>query len=171
MIDPRPLSVLFLCTGNSARSIMAEAILSATAGNRFNAYSAGSRPKGRVHPQALKLLDSSGHPIAHLRSKSWDEFSVPGAPDMDLIITVCDDAAGEICPIWPGRPISAHWGMPDPAAVEGSEVDVALAFADTYRMLHRRIALLVSLRIDALSRQTVRRRVEEIGLDPAVPIA
>ena len=96
---------------------------------------------------------------------------MPGAPDMDLIITVCDDAAGEICPIWPGRPISAHWGMPDPAAVEGSEVDVALAFADTYRMLHRRIALLVSLRIDALSRQTVRRRVEEIGLDPAVPIA
>ena len=160
---PRPFNVLFLCTGNSARSILAEAILNRLGGGRFKAFSAGSMPKGAVHPQALALLGSQGHPLASFRSKPWDEFSAPGAPRLDFVITVCDNAAGEVCPLWPGRPISAHWGLSDPAAVEGEPATVALAFAETYRMLTSRIRLFTSLPIESLDRLAIKRGLDEIG--------
>ncbi len=143
------INVLFLCTGNSARSILAEAILNRRGAGRFAGFSAGSRPRGEVHPLALALLNEKGHAVAGLRSKSWDEFATNGAPTMDRpimdrIITVCDNAAGEACPVWPGRPAVAHWGLPDPAAVEGSEAERRRAFADTYEALDQRIAGLVA---------------------------
>ena len=136
-------NVLFLCTGNSARSILAEAILDRLGEQRYNSYSAGSQPKGEPHPQALKLLGSLNYKTTRFRSKSWDEFAKPGAPELDFVFTVCDNAAGEVCPVWPGQPMSAHWGVPDPAAVEGSEAEIAAAFAETYRLMNNRIAAVV----------------------------
>ena len=156
-------NILFLCTGNSARSILAEAIMRKVAPGRFNAYSAGSHPKGAVNPHALDLLKRLDHPVEGLRSKSWDEFSGPDAPKLDFVITVCDDAAGEVCPAWPGQPMTAHWGMPDPAAAAGSEMDVALAFAETYRMLNNRIAAFANLKISGLDRLSLLTKVRDIG--------
>lgn len=164
-MSSKPLNILFLCTGNSARSIIAEALansLTATRG-RFRGYSAGSHPKGAPNPYALELLVQSRLPIDGLRSKSWDEFAGPGAPAMDFVITVCDQAAGEQCPFWPGQPMTAHWGMPDPAAVEGTEAGIRKAFADTAMMLRRRIELLASLPLDKLDRMALQNGVRDIG--------
>jgi protein-tyrosine-phosphatase len=164
MIDQgAPFSVLFLCTGNSARSIVSEALLNRRGEGRFRAYSAGSRPAGRVNPHALELLRRLGHETASLRSKSWDEFALPDSPRMDFVFTVCDNAAGEGCPIWPGQPITAHWGVPDPAAVEGSTEDIRKAFEATYVRLGRRIDLFASLPLHSLSELAIRRKVDEIG--------
>ena len=159
----RPYNVLFLCTGNSARSILAESVLNHRGGGRFRAHSAGSHPAGRVNPHAIALLRQLGLPIDDLRSKSWDEFAAPGAPPLDFVFTVCDNAAGELCPVWPGQPVTAHWGLPDPAAVEGSDDDKAKAFRDTYVALERRISLFNSLPIAGLDQLTLSRRVAEIG--------
>lgn len=162
----RPFNVLFLCTGNSARSILAEAILNRIGRGRFKAFSAGSMPTGKVNPHALDLLEKLGHPTAGLRSKPWDEFSRathPDAPDLDFVFTVCDNAAGEVCPVWPGQPMTAHWGLPDPAALEGTPAEIGLAFADTYRMLQNRIQLFIDLPMASLDRMSLQRRVEEIG--------
>lgn len=160
-----PHSILFLCTGNSARSILAEAVVNRLGQGKFVAYSAGSHPKDEVHPQALKLLDKLGYDTAGFRSKPWDEFAVPGAPQLDFVITVCDNAVGEVCPIWPGQPISAHWGLPDPAAVTGSETTIALAFAETYRMLSNRIGLFASLPVASLNRQSLKTRMDDIAVE------
>jgi arsenate reductase len=166
----RIYNVLFLCTGNSARSILAEAILNRTAAGRFRAFSAGSRPKGSVHPRTVALLNNLGYDTAALRSKSWAEFAAPDAPPLDFIFTVCDNAAGETCPVWPGKPITAHWGVPDPAEAIGSEAEIALAFNDAYRMLERRIALFAALPLDKLDALTVQARLREIGrLDARAP--
>jgi arsenate reductase (thioredoxin) len=165
----RPFNVLFLCTGNSARSILAEAILNRIDGGKFHTYSAGSHPKGVVNPAALKLLAGMGHPTADLRSKPWDEFAGPEAPPLDFVFTVCDNAAGEVCPIWPGQPMTAHWGVPDPAAVEGSEAEVALAFADAYRVLNNRIGLFANLPITSLTRLSLQHRLDEIGQSSDAP--
>jgi protein-tyrosine-phosphatase len=165
----RPFNILFLCTGNSARSILAECIMNRAGRGKFVAYSAGSMPKGKVHPQALSLLDNQRFDVSRLRSKSWEEFAKPGAPVLDFVITVCDDAAGEVCPVWPGQPISAHWGMPDPAAVEGSATEIALAFADTYRMLNNRINLMVNLPFASLSRTSLKGRLDQIGTTTSAP--
>ena len=159
----RPYNVLFLCTGNSARSILAESVLNHRGGGRFRAHSAGSHPAGRVNPHAIALLRQLGLPIDDLRSKSWDEFAAPGAPPLDFVFTVCDNAAGEVCPVWPGQPVTAHWGLPDPAAVEGSDDDRTKAFRDTYVALERRISLFNSLPIAGLDQLTLSRRVAEIG--------
>ncbi|MEZ5669059.1 MAG: arsenate reductase ArsC [Alphaproteobacteria bacterium] len=159
----RPYNVLFLCTGNSARSILAEAILARAGAGRFVAFSAGSHPKGAVHPYALDLLGRLNHDVAFARSKSWDEFAAPGAPKMDFVFTVCDSAAAEVCPVWPGQPMTAHWGVPDPAAAEGSEAERRLAFADAYRMLSNRISVFVALPMTALDRLSLQRRLSEIG--------
>jgi len=159
----RPYNVLFLCTGNSARSIIAEAILNKAAPGRFHAYSAGSHPKGQVNPHALDMLKRLGYDISQYRSKAWDEFAAPGAPPLDFVITVCDNAAGEVCPIWPGQPMTAHWGMPDPAAAEGTPSEIALAFADTYRMLNNRITAFANLKISALDRLSLQTHVADIG--------
>ena len=157
----RVYNLLFLCTGNSARSILADALLNREGGGRFRAFSAGSFPKGTVHPAALDLLASLGFATGGCRSKSWDEFAGPDAPPMDFVITVCDDAAGEVCPIWPGQPVTAHWGIEDPAAVEGPEQREAFERALTY--LRNRIALLLSLPLEALDRMAVQHRLKEIG--------
>jgi len=156
-------NVLFLCTGNSARSILAEACLNREGRGRFTAYSAGSHPKGEVHPMAIDLLKRANHDVSGLRSKSWDEFAVPGAPQMDFVFTVCDSAAAETCPVWPGQPMTAHWGVPDPAAVEGTNTEKALAFADTYRMLNNRISIFVNLPIASLDRLALQKRISDIG--------
>jgi arsenate reductase len=156
-------NVLFLCTGNSARSIMAEALIDQWGGGRFKGYSAGSFPKGTVNPLALQLLGEMGLRTEGMRSKSWDEFARPGAPVMDFVFTVCDQAAAEPCPVWPGQPITAHWGVPDPAAVEGDGAARMLAFRDAFRMLERRIKLLMALPIRSLSVLAITRKVEEIG--------
>ncbi|MDR3512925.1 MAG: arsenate reductase ArsC [Caulobacteraceae bacterium] len=165
----RPFNVLFLCTGNSARSILAEAILNRQGHGRFRAFSAGSHPKGAVHPAAIKLLAGMGYPTAELRSKPWDEFAGPGAPPLDFVFTVCDDAAGEVCPIWPGQPMTAHWGIPDPAAATGSDAQIALVFADAYRVLNNRISLFASLPIASLSRLSLQERLNEIGQSNDAP--
>jgi protein-tyrosine-phosphatase len=159
----QPFNVLFLCTGNSARSILAEAILNRIGGTGFRAWSAGSHPNGEVNPAALRLLRSMGYPTEALRSKPWDEFAVPGAPRLDFVFTVCDSAAGEVCPIWPGQPMTAHWGIPDPAAASGSETDIALAFAEAFRVLNNRIGLFASLPIASLQKASLQRRLNEIG--------
>jgi arsenate reductase len=156
-------NVLFLCTGNSARSIMGEAILNHLGGGRFRAFSAGSYPKGAVHPLTLKLLDTAGIPTAGLRSKSWDEFAQAGAPEMDFVFTVCANAAAETCPVWPGQPITAHWGVEDPAAVTGSDIEKRQAFRDAFRALENRIKIFCSLRLDSLGLMAIQREVEDIG--------
>jgi arsenate reductase len=159
------MNILFLCTGNSARSILAEAITNSLSASkvRFRAFSAGSHPKGAVHGFALDLLRKLKIPTAGLRSKSWDEFAEPAAPAMDFVITVCDQAAGEPCPFWPGQPITAHWGMPDPAAIEGTEDEKRRAFSDTANMLRRRIELLANLPLDKLDRLSLQDKVRDIG--------
>jgi arsenate reductase len=159
----RPYHVLFLCTGNSARSILAEALLNRIGQGRFRACSAGSQPKGEVNPHALTLLQSLGYDVSALRSKSWEEFARPGAPQLDFIFTVCDSAAGEACPVWPGHPATAHWGIPDPAAASGTSAEVALAFKDAYRMLSRRIGAFASLPLHRLDAATLKNRLREIG--------
>jgi protein-tyrosine-phosphatase len=166
----QPFHVLFLCTGNSARSILAEAILNRICEGRFQAYSAGSHPKGEVNPRALALLSRMGCPTDGLRSKPWDEFSGPDAPKLDFVFTVCDDAAGEVCPIWPGQPMTAHWGLPDPAAVQGSEAEIALAFGEACRVLNNRITLFVSLPIASLTRLSLQDRLNEIGRAADKPV-
>jgi arsenate reductase len=165
-VNDRVYNVLFLCTGNSARSILAEAILNDRGRGRFRAFSAGSHPKGAVHPQALALLDRMGLPTAGLRSKAWDEFAQPGAPPLDFVFTVCDNAAGEVCPIWPGQPMTAHWGQPDPAALEGTDVEQANAFREAFRTLGRRIDLFLSLPLATLDRLALGNKVREIGKAP-----
>jgi arsenate reductase len=159
----RTFNVLFLCTGNSARSILAEAVLRHWGKVGFSAFSAGSFLKGEVQPLALKLLSEQGFPIDGLRSKSWNEFAAPDAPVMDFVFTVCDQAAGEVCPVWPGHPVTTHWGIPDPATVDGSEAERMLAFRDAYRMLERRIKIFLSLPLASLDRVTITRKVQEIG--------
>jgi protein-tyrosine-phosphatase len=158
-----PLNVLFLCTGNSARSIIAEAIMNREGRGRFRAYSAGSHPKGEVNPNTIRLLEGLHYRTDELRSKSWEEFERPGAPKLDFVFTVCDDAAEEVCPIWPGQPMTAHWGMPDPATAPGSPAEIALAFADTYRMMSHRLELFMSLPMSSLDRLSLQRRLDEIG--------
>ncbi len=159
----RPYHVLFLCTGNSARSVLAEAFLNAAGGERFRAFSAGSHPKGAVHPLALELLDRQRIATAGLRSKSWDEFAAAGAPALDFVFTVCDHAAAEVCPVWPGQPITAHWGVPDPAAVEGDESARRRAFLTAWTQLSSRIRIFTSLPIPALDRLTLQGRLDNIG--------
>jgi protein-tyrosine-phosphatase len=156
-------NVLFLCTGNSARSVMGEVILNRVGGGRFRGYSAGSQPKGEVHPYTLELLKNFNYDISTLRSKSWDEFAVPGAPEMDFVFTVCDQAAAETCPIWPGQPMSAHWGIPDPAAVEGKEAERRVAFVEAYGVLERRLSIFTSLPLASLDRLALKKRLDEMG--------
>jgi protein-tyrosine-phosphatase len=163
----RTYNVLFLCTGNSARSILAERLMEQHGAGRFRAFSAGSFPKGAVHPLALRLLAEQGLPTEGLRSKSWEEFTAPDAPRMDFVFTVCDQAASEPCPVWPGHPITAHWGVPDPVAVEGGEVQRMFAFREACAALGRRIAIFASLRLEALDGLAIRREVEAIGRDAA----
>lgn len=162
-------NVLFLCTGNSARSILAEAILNREGAGRFKAYSAGSHPNGRVNSYALELLAGMHHDVADLRSKSWDEFAKPGAPALDFIFTVCDNAAGEVCPVWPGKPMTAHWGLPDPAAAVGSDAEIRAAFLETYRALLRRIGIFINLPLVSLDRLSLQRRLQAIGKDADKP--
>ena len=159
----QPFNALFLCTGNSARSVMAEAILNKLGDGKFRAYSAGSQPRGQVHPQTLRLLKSLGYDTSAFRSKSWQEFAEPSAPSLDFVFTVCDNAAGETCPIWPGQPMTAHWGVPDPAAAKGTKAQVALAFKDAYRMLHQRICIFSALPIRSLDQLTLQNKLREIG--------
>ncbi len=159
----RVFNVLFLCTGNSARSILAESLMNHLGRGRFRAYSAGSFPKGEVHPLSVELLSAVGLPCADARSKSWDEFARPGAPVMDFVFTVCDQAAGEVCPLWPGTPITTHWGVPDPAAVEGTAEARRKAFRDALHTLQNRIALLISLPLEGLDRLTVQGKARDIG--------
>jgi arsenate reductase (thioredoxin) len=162
-IAERPFNVLFLCTGNSARSIMAEAILNKLGMGKFRAYSAGSEPRGQVHPETVRLLESLGYETAGFRSKSWGEFARPEAPTLDFVFTVCDDAAGETCPLWPGQPMTAHWGIPDPAAATGSAAEIALAFKDAYRMLHQRIGVFTALPLRSLDQLSLQAKLKEIG--------
>ena len=164
-MNVKTYNVLFLCTGNSARSILAECALNRLGRGRFHAYSAGSYPRGTVHPYALDLLRRQSYPVDTLRSKSWDEFAEPGAPQLDFVFTVCDNAAGEVCPIWPGQPMTAHWGLPDPARVEGRETEKRLAFADAMRMLHNRISVFVNLPINSLDKLTLQNQLSAIGRD------
>lgn len=158
-----PLNVLFLCTGNSARSILAEAILNREGKGRFKAYSAGSQPKDAPHPMTINLLEREGFDTSFARSKSWDEFAAPGAPPLHFVFTVCDNAANETCPYWPGQPMSAHWGVPDPAAAEGAEPERAVAFAESYRMLRNRILAFVSLPMATIDSMTLKDHLDEIG--------
>jgi arsenate reductase (thioredoxin) len=158
-----PFNVLFLCTGNSARSIMAEAILRKLGAGRFHAGSAGSQPEGQVNRHTLQLLESLGYDTSDLRSKSWSEFARPGAPALDFVFTVCDNAAGESCPVWPGQPITAHWGIPDPAEASGLPAEIALAFKDAYRMLHQRIAVFTALPLRSLDQLSLQSKLKEIG--------
>ena len=159
----RPYNVLFLCTGNSARSIIAECILNRVGLGRFRAYSAGSHPQGEVHPMALQLLRNTNHDVSQLRSKDWSEFAGPDAPPIDFVFTVCSNAAAETCPVWPGQPMSAHWAVPDPAAATGKEAEIAAIFADTYRMLDNRISIFSSLPIESIDKLSLQRRLDEIG--------
>jgi arsenate reductase len=162
MLD-RPYNVLFLCTGNSARSILAESLINHWGHGRFRGYSAGSHPKGAVHPIALELLKQLNLPTEGLRSKSWDEFAAAGAPPLDFVFTVCDNAAGEACPYWPGQPVTAHWGVPDPAAVEGTDAEKWAAFRSAFRALQNRIELFISLPIASIDRMTLKHHLDAIG--------
>jgi arsenate reductase (thioredoxin) len=163
MTAPRIYNVLFLCTGNSARSILAESLLNSLGEGRFRAFSAGSFPKGQVHPMALELLKRSSLPSEGFRSKSWDEFAAPGAPPIDFVITVCDNAAGEVCPVWPGKPMTAHWGIADPAAIEGTDAEKAFAFRKALMELETRVKLFTSLPIGSLDSMTLQARLRQIG--------
>jgi len=165
----KPFNVLFLCTGNSARSIMAEAIINRVGYPNFKGYSAGSMPKGEIHPRTLQVLKNNGYLSDGFRSKSWEEFTAPDAPELDFVFTVCDAAAEEVCPIWPGQPMTAHWGIPDPAAAVGNEAEIAYAFADAFRILDNRIGLFTSLPIDKLDKYTLQHRLDEIGKSSAAP--
>jgi arsenate reductase len=167
MTAPQSYNVLFLCTGNSARSILAESLLNSLGKGRFRGFSAGSFPKGQVHPLALELLKRRGLPSDGLRSKSWDEFAAAGAPAIDFIFTVCDNAAGEVCPIWPGKPMTAHWGIADPAAVEGHDADKAFAFRKALKEMETRIRLFIALPIESLDALTLREKLRAIGHLPA----
>jgi arsenate reductase len=162
-VTERVYNILFLCTGNSARSILAESLLNYWGKGEFRAYSAGSFPKGHLHPMAVELLRRMDLPTQSLRSKSWDEFAAPGTPQIDFIFTVCDNAAGEVCPVWPGKPMTAHWGIADPAAVEGSDADKAFAFRKAFKELETRVQLLTSLPIASLDGLTLQARLREIG--------
>ncbi|RWD41149.1 MAG: arsenate reductase ArsC [Mesorhizobium sp.] len=162
-------NVLFLCNANSARSIMAEAILNRIGAGRFKAFSAGSQPKGEVNPFALQLLESLNYDTSFARSKGWDEFAEPDAPEMDFIFTLCDSTANESCPIWPGHPMTALWSIPDPAKADGTEAELHLAFADAYRMLNNRISLFTNLRVDALDHLALQQHLDAIGRDTAKP--
>ena len=162
-MSDRPFNVLFLCTGNSARSILAEVLLNHWGKGLFHAYSAGSHPGGQVNPYALELLEKNRLQTDGLRSKSWDEFAQTGAPELDFVFTVCDNAAGEVCPVWPGQPMTAHWGVPDPAAVEGSEDDKRKAFFQTFNQLQNRISMFVSLPIDKIDRIKLQKTLQDIG--------
>jgi len=157
------LNVLFLCTHNSARSIIAECIMNRLGGTKFRGYSAGSHPRGAVHPYAVDLLKQLNYDTSTLRSKSWEEFAAPGAPQLDFVFTVCDDAAHETCPVWPGQPMSAHWGVADPSAVEGNESEKRFAFADTHRMMFQRIGIFTSLPLASLDTLSLQRRLDDIG--------
>jgi protein-tyrosine-phosphatase len=157
------LNVLFLCTHNSARSVIAECIVNRLGAGRFRGFSAGSAPRGAVHPYALDMLRNQNYDIGELRSKSWDEFAAAGAPSMDFVFTVCDDAASEVCPIWPGQPMTAHWGVPDPSAAQGTEAEKRYAFADTHRMLYQRIGIFVNLPIASLDKLALQKRLRDIG--------
>jgi arsenate reductase len=162
-MSDRPYNVLFLCTANSARSIMAEAILNKIGAGKFRAFSAGSHPKDQINPLALQLLQSLGYDTSGFRSKSWSEFADPGAPLLDFVFTVCDNAAGEACPVWPGQPMTAHWGVPDPAEAQGSPAQVALEFKDAYRMLNQRIGIFAALPLRSLDRLSLQNKLREIG--------
>jgi len=159
----QPLNVLFLCTGNSARSIMGEVVLNRLGRGKFKGYSAGSHPAGAVNPSALQVLQQAHYDTSGLRSKSWDEFAQAGAPKLDFVFTVCDDAAKEVCPIWPGQPMTAHWGLPDPVKAQGSDAERHLAFADALRMMTNRIGIFVSLPFDKLSKLSLQKQLDEIG--------
>ena len=163
MITQRPFNVLFLCTHNSARSIIAECIMNRLGQGRFKGYSAGSQPGGKVHPYALQLLQKLNYDTSSLRSKSWNEFSGPDAPQLDFVFTVCDNAANETCPYWPGQPMTAHWGLPDPSAVEGTEAERHLAFADTHRMLNQRISIFTNLPLASLDKISLQKQLDAIG--------
>jgi arsenate reductase (thioredoxin) len=165
-VAERPFNVLFLCTGNSARSIMAEAILNQLGAGNFHAFSAGSQPKGEVHPETIRLLQGLGYDTSVLRSKAWSEFAGPGAPPLDFVFTVCDNAAGETCPVWPGQPMTAHWGIPDPAAADGAPAEIALAFKEAYRLLHHRIGAFTALPLRALDHLSLQHKLQEIGQMP-----
>jgi len=163
MMTQRPFNVLFLCTHNSARSIIAECIMNRLGQGRFKGYSAGSQPGGKVHPYALQLLQRLNYDTSSLRSKSWNEFSGPDAPELDFVFTVCDNAANETCPYWPGQPMTAHWGLPDPSAVEGTEAERHLAFADTHRMLNQRISIFTNLPLATLDNLSLQKQLDAIG--------
>ena len=162
-MSARIYNVLFLCTHNSARSVIAETIMNHLGRGKFRAFSAGSQPNGRIHPYALDLLAKNNYDISALRSKSWDEFAAPGAPEMDFVFTVCDDAAQEVCPFWPGQPLTAHWGLPDPSRAEGTGAEKRLAFADTHRMLYLRIGIFLNLPLVSLDKLALQKRLDEIG--------
>lgn len=167
MTPDRPLNVLFLCTHNSARSIIAECVMNRLGQGKFKGYSAGSQPRGQVHSYALELLQKLNYDTAKLRSKSWEEFAAPGAPQLDFVFTVCDNAANEVCPVWPGQPMSAHWGLPDPSTAEGNESERHYAFADTHRMLHQRISIFTSLPLGSLDALSLQKRLDDIGRSTA----
>jgi arsenate reductase (thioredoxin) len=167
MNNQRLLNVLFLCTHNSARSVIAECIMNRVGMGRFKGYSAGSQPSGQVHLYALDLLRQLNYDVTNLRSKSWEEFSGPDAPKLDFVFTVCDDAANEVCPVWPGQPMTAHWGLPDPSAAAGTEPERRFAFADTHRMLYQRIGIFVNLPLASLDKLSLQRRLDEIGRSKA----
>ena len=162
-VTPQPYNVLFLCTHNSARSILAECVMNKLGAGRFQGYSAGSQPSGRVHPMALDLARQLHYDTSALRSKSWEEFSRPEAPKLHFVFTVCDDAADEVCPVWPGQPMTAHWALPDPSRAEGNEAERRLAFAETHRMLHQRISVFTSLPLASLDRLSLQKRLDDIG--------
>jgi len=163
MTEKMPLNVLFLCTHNSARSIIAEAVMNRLGQGRFKGYSAGSQPSGKVQPYAIEMLQKLNYDTSNLRSKAWDEFALPGAPKLDFVFTVCDNAANETCPIWPGQPMTAHWGLADPSSVTGTEAERRFAYADTHRMLYQRIGIFTNLPFDALDKLSLQKRLDDIG--------
>ena len=165
-IMERPYNILVLCTGNSARSIIGEALFNTLGAGRFKAFSAGSHPTGKVNPFAIEQVQALGYPLEGLRSKSWDEFAQPDSPQMDFIVTVCDKAAGEMCPLWPGQPVTAHWGFPDPAAIEGTDDEKRAFFAQTLRQMRNRVQLFLSLPLETLDRLAIEKKMRDIGREP-----